>query len=436
MQGSVLTRSETAKWISFIFVSAIAYFRLPEVLLEPRLWAEEGVNYFAFAFNHSWLENLLTPQYGYNTLYNSLATSLAAFIPLEHAPAATTWLAFAFQLGVSAAAIWWNIPLLDTLTKKVSLAIFIQTLSYPRIWVTTIGVQYWLCILTVLILVTDFRQQSRRQILFQNSLLVFNGLTGILSAILFPAFLWKWFKSKSRNALTQTAILAGCLLVQTGIFLQSYLERSSELSIRFADFHPLYVMHKLIRFMVTVPFYERYIFSTQRGETLEDSLRIILIRLTGADLFAPEYSYYFIEMFAAIPFIIFLAYITLRRLKQLDIQLLVFSFISVITVSTYFSINSSSGPRYTFAPSIILMFLLVSSVNDISLKPFIRCCSAGLVILSLAVSLYHYRFNMMGGVAYDNHWPRWKDEVRIWKADHRYPITIWPPDWKMNLSGK
>lgn len=429
-------RHITLKCMLTIVVIFAAYLRLPELLLEPRFWAEEGSNYFSFAFSHNWLVNLFTPQFGYNTLYNSIATSLAALLSLEHAPAVTTYLAFLVQLSVSAAAIWWDIPILDSLPKKFVIALFIQILAYPRIWVTTIGVQYWLCILTFLILLYNHKAGSRKVFVLQNCLLVLTGLTGILSCVLIPAFVLKAVKTKSRQVMIQTAILTLCLLVQVAVFVYSYLNNDAGLKIRFADCGLLYLLSKMIRFQITVPFFERYIFSSPSGEYLDIVIRKALSTITGPVIYSPRYNFYLLEMFLGLATVSYLLILTYRKIRQLDTQLIAISLLLVTVVSTYFSVNSSGGPRYTFAPSIMIMVLIVGAVNDNTIAKTLRYIASILVMLSLSSSLLHYRGNMLGGVAYDPSWPKWQEELIIWKADHAYPLRIWPPGWSMALSEK
>lgn len=411
----------------------VAYARLPELLIEPRFWAEEGTSYFSYAYDHNWLENLFSPQYGYNTLYNSIATSLAAMVPLEYAPSVTTYMAFLVQLSVSTVAIWWDIPLLDSLPKKFVIALFIQILAYPRIWATTIGVQYWLCVLSLLILLYNHNANGRKMFFLQNCVLTINGLTGILSCILIPAFVWKSVKTKSRRVMTHTAILILCLLVQVAVFLRFYLSNDSSLQSRFGDFNLLYVLSKTIRFLITVPFYERYMFSSPLGEALEISFRKSLSTITGPSIFSPQYNFYLLEMFLGLPIIFYLLILTYRKIKQLDTQLIAISILLQTVISTYFSVNSSGGPRYAFAPSIMIMLLVVSAVNDKTIPKALGYIAIILVTLSLTISLKHYRGNMMGGVAYDASWPKWKEELKIWEVTPNYPIRIWPPSWTITL---
>jgi len=94
------------KIAAVLLVAVIIIVRRPELMYQPRFSAEEGVNYFSYAFSHSWFQNLTYPQYGYNTLYNSLATSFAAMFPLETAPLATTYLAFLLQTATSAGRLF------------------------------------------------------------------------------------------------------------------------------------------------------------------------------------------------------------------------------------------------------------------------------------------------------------------------------------------
>lgn len=426
----------TLKCLMTLVVIFVIYARLPALILEPRFWAEEGVNYFAYAYGHSWLDNLFTPQYGYNTLYNSIATSLATMAPLEYAPAVTTYLALMVQLSVSLAAIWWNIPFLDTLPKKFAIALLIQTLAYARIWATTIGVQYWLCVLSLLILLHNHKAQNRKTFTLQNCLLTLNGLTGILSCLLIPAFALKAVKTKSARVMTQTAILTLCLLVQIAVFLNAYLGKDAGLNSRFGDFNFLYVLNKMMRFLITAPFYERYIFSSPSGETLDLAVRKALATITGPAIYLPQYNFYLLEMILGLTTVAFLLILACKKIKQLDTQLIVISILLVTVVSTYFSVNSSGGPRYAFAPSIMIMFLLVSAGNDKTISRGLRYAAVILIVLSLTNSLRYYRMNMLGGVAYDVSWPKWRDEVKIWQTDHSYPIRIWPAGWTMTLPGK
>jgi hypothetical protein len=34
---------------------------------------------------------------------------------------------------------------------------------------------------------------------------------------------------------------------------------------------------------------------------------------------------------------------------------------------------------------------------------------------------------------YNDKWPKWEDEVRLWRIDNNHPLKIWPTPWEMKL---
>lgn len=422
-------RDVVMKLVMTTVVILITSARQPELLIVPRFWAEEGSRYFSYAYNHSWLDNLFFPQYGYNTLYNSIATSLATAAPLNYAPLVTTWLAFITQIAVSAAVIWWNIPVIDSLWKKFTIALLVQTLAYSRIWLTTIGVQYWLCILSFLILLYDYRGNDKKMLILHNCQLILNGLTGILSCLLIPAFFFKYIKTRSRQILHQTIILTSCMAIQLGVYLYAYLNKSEDLSVRFINSSFAYIMSKIIKFEFSVPFFGLELYETDAFNNAETIFRTTISHVVGPAIISSEYG--LLEIVLGILIICFLAVLAVKIIRRLETQLILISLASVTMISTYFSINRSGGPRYTFAPSIMILVLVISAINDQTIHSLIRYFATILVVLSVVVSLIQYRRVM--AFAYNPAWPLWQFEVYKWQCDPGYQPKIWPPGWQMQL---
>lgn len=418
------------KMLLTVLVLVFAWYRRPELLTEPRFWAEEGSDYFRYAFNHSWLRNLFHPQFGYNTLYNSIATSLAASLPLENAPYATTYLAFFVQVAVSSLVIWWDIPKLDSLLKKFIVALAIQYLAYARIWTTTIGVQYWLCVSTFLILLHNAEGNRPSLTWLKRFLLVHNGLTGVLSCFMIPAFLLKWFRTRSRETAVHAAILCASFLVQVSVY--GYFLANGPLSNRMTYCSPLYMLSKFLRFQFQIPFSGQLIMSLPVVEAKEIALRKLLYPLVGEGIF--QYQYMIIEQIVAVLILLFMVVLAVKTRKQLETQLFVVSFILVATLSTIFSINMSGGPRYTFAPSIMLMIFIVGMAGGRQVSRPLRAVAILLITTSLVSGIYEYRMTMMG-FSYHPHWPKWRDEAARWRANGDYELKIWPPPWSIKLSG-
>ncbi|HZV82213.1 MAG TPA: hypothetical protein VFF53_08605, partial [Geobacteraceae bacterium] len=398
----------------------------PELLTAPRFWAEEGTNFFAYAYAHSWWENLLHPQFGYYTLYNAIATSLAAAAPLEYAPAVTTVLAGAVQVGVAAAVIWWRLPQLPALWQRVVIAFGIQFLAHPRIWLTTIGVQYFLCVLSFLILLEE-GQSERRPPLSRQFLLAFNGLTGVLSCFLIPAFLLKWHRERSRNHLRYALILAACLLLQTGVFAAALGSNDGGVDSRLRATAPLRLVARFIHFQFVVPFTGRVIWLNGAVRTVDDQITALLRPIIGN---TPETcDYMVLQQLTGLVIIALLAVAAFAVRRRRDTGVVLTAFIVVATFSTLFSVNSSGGPRYTYAPSVMILVFTAVIARTADISVLLRRTAVGMLIA--ATLLCDYRPTMV--FAYSPDWPKWRQELAQWRANPAYQMRLWPAPFVMTL---
>jgi len=422
--------SRAATLVNLALTLAIMLFviwRMPEFLVEPRFWAEEGSNYFAFAYSHSWLENLLYPQFGYYTLYNSLATSLAASFPLHYSAYVTTYLALSVQVAVSAAAIWWRIPVLDSLFKRIVVAFAIQFLAYARIWATTIGVQYWLCVLSVLILLSETGTERSFQRNLRRGLLVLNGLTGILSCCLIPAFILAWRGNRCRETLNRALILAGCLVVQTGVYVSAVVQSDPGLSSRLLCTNLPAMLARFFHFQFVIPFFGHVVWNSALARQLEAGIVGLLQPFTGNSIYSYKYS--ILQQLSGFAVFAFLVVAVFKTGKRIETRIMVMAFASIAFVANLFSVNTSGGPRYTFAPSIIVMIFLVSITGWQEAGPFLRRTALALVLI--AVVMCDYRATMV--FAFSPSWPALRQELAMWQANPSHEIRLWPPPFVMKL---
>lgn len=423
--------SRAATLVNVALTLAIILFviwRQPELLVEPRFWAEEGVNYFAYAHSHSWLENLLYPQFGYYTLYNSLATSLAAAFPLLYSAYVTTWLAFGVQVAVSAAVIWWRIPVLDSLGKRIAVAFAIQFLAYARIWLTTIGVQYWLCVLSYLILLSETGTERGFLRMLRRGLLLFNGLTGILSCCLIPAFILAWRGNRCRETLNRALILSGCLVVQIGVYVSAVARHDPGLSARLLFPDMTGMLARFFHFQFVIPFFGHAVWNGALVRRAEAGIIDLLHLFMGDGIYS--YNYYILQQLSGAAVLALLAVAVFKTGKRLETRIMVTAFATIAIVSNFFSVNSSGGPRYTFAPSIVVMIFLVSMTGWQEAGAFLRRTALGLVLI--AVVMCDYRATMV--FAYSPSWPVLRQELALWQANPSREITIWPPQFVMKLA--
>lgn len=411
-------------------LAALTVWRQPELLTQPRFWAEEGAVYFPYAFAHSFLENLFHPEFGYNTLYHSIVTSLATLVPLEKAPLVTTWAAFAVQMGVGAMVVRADIPLLDTLWKRAALLFLIPLVCYARNWLNTVGVQYWLCILSFLVLMEEPSGGGRFRPWGRAGMLVMGGLTGITSCLMTPVFFLKWLRTRSTRFLAYTAILTVCSFIQIGIFLSAYLGRDAGVGMRFVRNEPMHLLSKVLSFQFAEPFLGVLLFLRPSVAEFGDRFNERLSVRFGATPFhgGPD----LLGDLAGGILLLFVVYLFIRKFREPDFLYAGGAFLFVFIFSTFLSVNMSAGPRYTFAPNAMLVLFMIGVAGDARLR-FSRKIAMALLAFSLVIHLVEYR-SIMQGFAYSDQWPKWEEEVRYWRLFPGYQPRIWPPDWKATLT--
>lgn len=224
--------------ILVLFLSlALIVFREPRIITAPQFWAEEGGRYFrlAYYFAHTpeWYKGLIQIQNGYLSLWPNLATTIAAnLLPIEYAPYATTILALFVYITLIFSILWldsnlWKSPLIKTL----SVLMLILVPNTWEVWLNTINSQFVFSVLTFILLNADLDNYKVRKYLSYVTLL-FCGLTGIVSILLTPIFLFKVIRERKRFQIVQAAILCFCTILQGIIILTSLLNNHTSLSNR------------------------------------------------------------------------------------------------------------------------------------------------------------------------------------------------------------
>lgn len=403
--------------------------RCPDLLLHPRFFAEEGSTYFAFAYQTDFIDNLLTAHYGYYTLYNQLATSLATYVPLDHAPLVTTLLALCIQIGISLYVLWGNIPLLQPLLRRSILAIAIPLISWPGHWLTIIGSQCWLGAGTFLLLLSVGRSGRWRSILARGSYLLLAGLTGVVSCFLLPAYLWRAVKEKSKEFAAYSTILGSCLLLQGGVLLAAYYSRSPDIAARFTSGSPVTALGKTIVYLFATPFTGRAIYEQRPLVELVSATRsavenLLAIRLLINDLFL-------VPVMVGIAICIALLLLLWQNRSRLEMQLIAISLVSVCALSNLCSVNSSGGPRYYFIPSLILLCLLLA--EGLKRHRLLGAVTSLLLLSTLLANGLEFR-SVMYRQVYHPHYPNWHTEVMRWRQSPTEQLNIWPANWTMALN--
>lgn len=409
-------------------VVLVSIRRIPEILYQPRFYAEEGANFFSYAYSHSLLENLLHPQFGYYSLYNFLITSLATNFTLEVAPLVTTYSAFIMLIIASCTALLIDIPGLDTNLKRFVVAIYIPLIPYFTIWLNTLGVQYILCVIVYFILLENTSTYINKQsLIIKCFILVIAGLSGVTSCFLTPSFIYKTIKTKSKTYALYSSILIICTLVQLGVFLYAKFINNADLSGRFVrhDFiTQLDILDKNIIFFFYDPFFGAFSRHFNVFQLLDSMIHSNFPLTTNIKMALTP-------AIIGIAIIMLIAMIVYKTKNRLNTQLFMISFTLVTVLSIIFSINMSGGPRYSFAPSVMLITLITTSYQE---QKIINLQRSAIITLLMSMVIMNFIGSPFCKNGFDiDDCPRWTDEVRIWRQYNAYSLKIWPTPWEMQL---
>jgi hypothetical protein len=72
--------------VVFVLVLIAQFSRRPSLLTHAQFYAEDGMIWFAQAYNFGWLHSLFLPQVGYLNVVPRLGAGLALLVPLQCAP--------------------------------------------------------------------------------------------------------------------------------------------------------------------------------------------------------------------------------------------------------------------------------------------------------------------------------------------------------------
>lgn len=407
-----------------LFAMAVA-MRSPSLVLTPSFWAEEGSRYFAFAYSHGWIDSLLQAPVGYFSLWPNLACAVAAnSVSLENAPYVT----MAFALVAQAIPVvvvlagrsdcwasWWN--------KGLGVTIILFALVSTEVWLNTVNSQFHFSLVAFLILLEPEDISRARRVAYR-SLLLLSGLSGPVTLILGPLYLWRYVRTRSTDSLAYAASLATCAVIQV-IFV--FGNQGNDLAARLTL--PSYSTMMEIVATRTAMVYA--------GIANSMELHGLLSRMPDGPISMMVYQGTL--LLAELGFFAFLLYATPMGRRGV----LFGSYALLFLLSTVFSAhpdkrqytNPVAALRYYYVPGVLLLFMNLFSIRN---RPMILGRIASGVSLILLISGLYFgitQFHALGS-RYSASNPRWGDEVRRWRIDHNHKLAILPQGWEMRLTGR
>jgi hypothetical protein len=419
-----LAAARPLRWALLLGAALLMVLRAPVYLSSPSFWAEEGTLYFALAWQRPLREALIYRPAGYLLLPANLATTLAAalvragVLPLARAPLVTVLVALAVQVLPVGLVAWSRAPFWGSpLRRSVGVAIVLFGALTDEIWLNTINSQPWLVVVTALLLLEppDVQGGAART---RAAVLTFAGLSAPAASALAPLFAWRAWRSRTRPAVVQAALLAACAAVQIAC-LWSAAGTGQHLPSRTVGLD-------LGVFAATV--WVRTLIVPTLGPDVAQRASVLLQR---AGAIAPLEGVLLLALAAG-------AIAWLARGLRADERLALVGAYAVVTPLTLLTAVGDkamllrgvwASSRYVYAPGILVLLVLLGGARRGSgrLRPLV---CALLLATGLVQGAAHYPTSLR----WQPSWPSWPDEVRAWEADPSRPLRIWPPPWAVGLA--
>ncbi len=422
------------KILVFLLGLALIVFREPKIITSPQLWAEEGARYFKvayyFANTPEWYEGLLQLQNGYFSLWPNLAATIAAnLLPIEYAPFATTFLALLVFVILFYSILWlasglWKSAYIKTLC----ILMLILVPNTWEVWLNTINSQFMFSVVAFILLNAELDKYKIRRY-FSYITLVLCGLTGIVSVLLTPLFIFKAYHERKGYQIIQAVIISVCAILQGIIILTGLMNNQASLTTRWD--------------LPGIPSVSSIIMTQNIGYLLGglDNMSHLFFYLDSLKS-SSVFNYGIISTIFILVEILFLMLITFylkidNRIICLGAYLLIFlvSISGSLAMDKFYLSNPHIFLRYFYAPNAIIILTLLANLQA-NHPPFRRpgdkvlfFLSIGIVLISLFWGISQFRKT----TPYGSDWPIWKTQIQIWREDPSYQIEIWPKGWKTEL---
>lgn len=394
-------------WLLVGVATALIFARTPGILLQGRMFAEEGVIYFRDAMAGSWYEAVLAPRLGYYSAFNKLAALAASAVPLEEAAHVTTLCALAVQL-----AVVWIIARSDAFGPPWgrALAALAPLLAVPsvEVWLNTINSQFHLAVGTAVLLVTG---PSALPAPFRLIFLLLAGATGPVSVSLAPLFVLKAFRTRSRENSVEAALLCALALVQ-GLLLAHSLaggERTGRVSIAVL-LGALGIKNLALPWLGPPA-------QVLAAELLAGTPRLKGLTATGLAAFAAFLAIALLRSSAS------------RWLTGAALVIALVSYAGALGKDPWILLIPTASGRYAYAPNVLVLLALVAAAAAPANPHRIRLLAgslAGWVLIGGLAQFWSDKAFFRG--------PSWSGAVAAWRADPTgNRIAIWPAPWFLTL---
>ena len=412
----------------FLAAAAVVVLRIPALMSEPRLWAEEGGRYYAVAYRYAhgpqWPLGLLNVQRGYFALWPNLASTIAANLAsIEDAPYVTTWMALLAQLLPLAIITWGQADIWKAPWKRVGgVLVYLLIPISGEIWLNTINSQFYFALAAVLVMLEPIGLTRAHRWALRLALAV-AGLTGPVTAMIAPLFVVIAVMTRNRERVTQAAVLVGCALLQAGL-LVAFSASDKSIGIRVAE-----VKAPVLAFVAWTQSIGLLLFG---WEPMANLAHWVAATYGGGEVDVAVFGIVLALVAAAL--VIWLAADLPReqRVTLMGSYLLLFtlSYLGGLAPDKLNLLPPGNGGRYFWVPNVLLGFMFLANLSARRRTGFKTLMCAGLLSLSLANGAILFSKT----IPFSADWPVWRAEIALWRSDPAHRIKIWPAGWEMVLT--
>ena len=314
--------------------------------------------------------------------------------------------------------------------KIILVSVYLFSVTSGEAWLNSTNLGFILPIIFFLIIMDKIPNTKTK--LFSYYLLVILALTtGVMSIILSPILVIKYFKSKNKFLRNLIFLCFFAFTFQAAYFIISlYYDLLS--TGRFNNFNLLkflinylsynyvyslfgYLFSVIIRYSYDIYFFKDLVLQEYILNLLQfsDFLKNLFI-------FSIEHYYLIIFLFISIViFFILLINSIIRNLDTFDKIIFLYVIFVFAIIIQVLSLDMHGEYRYSMISNFIFLYYLIkiSIINK-------RIIYKLLIFLSIVIGIFEYRLKLYNYV--DSDWPKWKDEVKTWELDSSYKIKIWP----------
>lgn len=224
----------------FVIGFLVIFLRRPDALLTPQFWAEDGLAFFAVAYNHSFsLTTIFMPYAGYFQFLPRALSLLGALITIKYMPFVFAVSAMTIQI-LPLIYLWSERfePVIKSNRARLLITFIYLCLPYTQEISSNATNSQWYLAVAAFLIICIAESKSKITRAFDYIVLFMAGLSGPFSILLTPIAFLEWFKLRQRENLIRFGIVLGCAVLNiiNILFIDSSVRGSAYLGASLSKF--------------------------------------------------------------------------------------------------------------------------------------------------------------------------------------------------------